>query len=217
MLPGLEAAVDRLVKRGYRDAMWGAAQADPTKPRFARVPAGKEPCQFCLMLASRGFVYTSASAAGDHNQYHSHCACVPVASWESSPLLEGYDPDALYRQYELRSTVPPLLLGGAADWPQWLQPVSLERWRHIVDDHGPDSTTPGKSKFTPDMNIGQAIFDTIVDGDPGGQGMSRWRPDDVASRTRQLPIDGKVVTVKLAYNRDSKDWFVTTAFPDDSR
>jgi len=50
-------------------------------------------------LASRGFVYTSARTAGDHNQYHSHCSCVPVASWESSPLLEGYDPDGLYQQY----------------------------------------------------------------------------------------------------------------------
>jgi hypothetical protein len=99
MLPGLVTAVDRLVRSGYRGGMYGAVKADPMKPRFARVPSGATTCGFCLMLASRGFVYLTAESAGKLNKYHSHCDCVPVASWEKHPLLAGYDPDALYQQY----------------------------------------------------------------------------------------------------------------------
>lgn len=41
--------------------------------RYARVPVGRETCGFCLMLASRGFVYESERSAGELNHYHAHC------------------------------------------------------------------------------------------------------------------------------------------------
>ena len=44
---------------------------DRRRPKFARVPTGAETCDFCLMLASRGFVYRSADSAS-----HSHANCV---------------------------------------------------------------------------------------------------------------------------------------------
>ena len=44
---------------------------DRRRPKFARVPTGNETCDFCLMLASRGFVYRSADSAS-----HSHANCV---------------------------------------------------------------------------------------------------------------------------------------------
>ena len=47
------------------------ARRDRRKPRFARVPAGGETCDFCLMLASRGFVYQTEVAAS-----HAHANCV---------------------------------------------------------------------------------------------------------------------------------------------
>ena len=76
--------------------------ADPTRPRWARVPRGRVTCAFCTMLAGRGFVYTSEEAAGGGlgNVYHAHCDCEPVPSWGEAKLT-GYDPDnldALYRR-----------------------------------------------------------------------------------------------------------------------
>ena len=46
---------------------------DKRKPRYARVPTGSETCDFCLMLASRGFVYNSKSTA---SMGHVHAGCV---------------------------------------------------------------------------------------------------------------------------------------------
>ncbi|MDD6373128.1 MAG: hypothetical protein PUF97_01330, partial [Bifidobacteriaceae bacterium] len=76
--------------------------ADPTHPRWARVPRGRVTCAFCTMLAGRGFVYTSEEAAGGGlgSKYHNHCDCEPVPSWGEAKLA-GYDPrrlDALYRR-----------------------------------------------------------------------------------------------------------------------
>ncbi|MFR0558078.1 toxin glutamine deamidase domain-containing protein [Pseudoscardovia radai] len=76
--------------------------ADPTRPRWARVPRGRVTCAFCTMLAGRGFVYTSEEAAGGGlgNVYHAHCDCEPVPTWGEAKL-SGYDPgrlDALYRE-----------------------------------------------------------------------------------------------------------------------
>ena len=66
--------------------------ADPTKPRWARVPRGRVTCAFCTMLAGRGFVYTSEEAAGGGlgNTYHNHCDCEPVPTWGEAKLA-GYD------------------------------------------------------------------------------------------------------------------------------
>lgn len=56
--------------------------------RWARVPSGSDTCPFCLMLASRGFVYTSAKAAGGH--YHPHCDCRVVAGNDGKTHVEDY-------------------------------------------------------------------------------------------------------------------------------
>lgn len=65
--------------------------ADPTRPRWARVPRGRVTCAFCAMLAGRGFVYTSEEAAGGlGNVYHAHCDCEPVPTWGEAKLT-GYD------------------------------------------------------------------------------------------------------------------------------
>lgn len=79
--------------------------------RYARVPTGKETCGFCLMLASRGFDYTSRKAAGDmgfgFNRFHDRCDCRVVAG-DDFTTVEGYDPDWLYDVYlDARSTIDP--------------------------------------------------------------------------------------------------------------
>ena len=72
--------------------------------RYARVPTGDTTCAFCLMLASRGFVYKSEETAGDtgdlFNRYHDHCDCEVIASFDTgNSLLEGYNPDEYYGMY----------------------------------------------------------------------------------------------------------------------
>ncbi len=92
-----KAANNSVVENGYRDKR---------RPRFARVPTyekGSPPCLFCLMLASRGAVNYSRSSAGEttlgHNRYHNNCKCKIVPVFKSMDI-EGYDPDALYDEWQ---------------------------------------------------------------------------------------------------------------------
>lgn len=60
------------------------------KVRFARVPRSMEPCAWCAMLASRGFVYRTqedAAAASHHD-----CTCDVVPGVKDSTTVPGYDP-----------------------------------------------------------------------------------------------------------------------------
>lgn len=101
-----EAFVARCSERLDYECKVAAAQAcmenarrDRHKPKFARVPAGGETCDFCLMLASRGFVYASEQSA---SHAHANCDCRVVPSWKAMGV-QGYDPDALRDQW--RATV----------------------------------------------------------------------------------------------------------------
>lgn len=92
---------DYEVKRSAGECVKANAARDPLRPRWARVPSGTETCNFCIMLASRGFVYTSEIAASEKKEgghYHPNCDCRIVPGFEGMQV-EGYDPDALYRQW----------------------------------------------------------------------------------------------------------------------
>ena len=93
------------------------ARRDPDRPRFARVPQGEKTCDFCLMLASRGPVYLTAESAGAYTRIHRGCDCKVIAFWDTvedgfsrrrgrGMSIEGYDPDALYKQYQERMKDP---------------------------------------------------------------------------------------------------------------
>ena len=71
---------------------------DKRKPRYARVPTGSETCDFCLMLASRGFVYNSQSTAS-MGHVHSGCDCRIVAGWDGMEV-EDYDPRSIYDRWQ---------------------------------------------------------------------------------------------------------------------
>ncbi|WP_296245173.1 hypothetical protein [uncultured Rothia sp.] len=97
----LTGMVDRIVKAAGRDTITLAAEQDPARPRFARIPSGTETCAFCRMLASRGFDYSSMKAAGADRKFHAHCDCMIVPSWGTkSPRIEGYNPAADYRRFQ---------------------------------------------------------------------------------------------------------------------
>lgn len=94
----LAERVDYEVKRASGECVKSLAKADPLKPRYARVPAGGDTCRFCLMLASRGFVYHNKKTAGENGHYHANCHCRIVPGFGDAPSVAGYDPQAYYDQ-----------------------------------------------------------------------------------------------------------------------
>lgn len=89
---------DYEIRRAANYCITANGARDPLKPKYARVPTGAETCDFCLMLASRGFVYHStSSAAVDHT--HAACDCRVICGFPGDEV-EDYDPDALYRDWQ---------------------------------------------------------------------------------------------------------------------
>lgn len=148
MLRGLLANMDKWVKAGGRGVIEKAVKRDPRKPLFARVPQGAKTCAFCAMLAGRGFVYSSAEAAGAMKQYHNDCDCVPVASWDkSNPKVKGYDDERFEKRYmEARrmledGTVPEELREGLLKIKPYLEPKHKKSWYGPEDPNNVNSIT----------------------------------------------------------------------------
>ena len=95
----IASRADRDLKKISGDTVMRLGQQDRLKPKYARVPTGLETCQFCLMLASRGFVYQNAKAAGEDGHYHANCDCRIMPGFAGMEV-EGYDPDELYRKWK---------------------------------------------------------------------------------------------------------------------
>lgn len=81
-----------------RDAIIAAIKGDRLVLAVAR-GTGPDPCAFCAMLASRGFVYRSEATAGVSDdevfqKYHIHCHCYPIYRWlkvsELPPLSQYF-------------------------------------------------------------------------------------------------------------------------------
>lgn len=100
-----------------RQMMRSNMKNDPDEPRWARVPRGFYTCAFCLMLASRGFVYESQHSAGLElgakgleNYYHEHCDCEVVPQWGAKKLkLKGYEVEkykAIWKNAKANATNP---------------------------------------------------------------------------------------------------------------
>lgn len=103
---GVLDRVDYEIRRAENVSV--ASNAASEGVRYARVPTGLETCGFCIMLASRGFVYTSAEAA---SHSHSSCDCRVIPGFPGAEV-EGYDPSEYLGLYsEARSR----LGGGASD------------------------------------------------------------------------------------------------------
>ena len=67
--------------------------------RCARIPQGPETCKFCIMLASRGFVYADEAKAGKYDKFHDDCDCRIALGFDDAGI-EGYDPDELYQKWK---------------------------------------------------------------------------------------------------------------------
>lgn len=93
-LPEVNKNISRQTKNHAHQTMIDNARKN--KVKFARVPTGLKTCAFCMMLASRGFVYASKQTAGEMMQFHNDCDCQIIAGVED---VEGYDPESLQDQY----------------------------------------------------------------------------------------------------------------------
>lgn len=101
MLALIEGPAQRLIRQAQREAIAESARRDPARARVARIPMGAETCAFCLVLASRGYVYRSEESAGRGNSYHDFCDCEQDITWSRNPELpDGYDPGELYGKYD---------------------------------------------------------------------------------------------------------------------
>lgn len=102
-IPGMTTQLlmrlDYEAKRAAGQTVLDNVARDSRKPRYARIPSGGETCDFCIMLASRGFVYRSAASAGELNHYHANCRCRIVPGFDGAEV-EGYDPDYWYQLYK---------------------------------------------------------------------------------------------------------------------
>lgn len=106
----LQEQLEVEVKRGAAYNTTENARLDDGDVRFARVPQGEKTCDFCIMLASRGPIYWTEESAGAFTKFHPNCDCkiVPffgtredgVSRRASTMTIEGYDPDALYKEYQ---------------------------------------------------------------------------------------------------------------------
>ena len=101
-------------RRAANECIVANAKKDPKKPRWARVPTGDETCEFCIMLASRGFVYGSAELA---SHSHANCDCRIIPGWGRESKVEGYSADDYFNKY-LKSSLN----------------TSIRHSRRIVDD-----------------------------------------------------------------------------------
>jgi hypothetical protein len=99
MLNTLGGALQLHVVNAGRETIRSNAYRDIARPRYARVPTGGKTCAFCLMLASRGFVYASAATAGKGDKYHHDCDCQAIVDFTDDPRIDGYDPGYLYDVY----------------------------------------------------------------------------------------------------------------------
>ena len=95
----LAKEVDRMALQPGRDTISQSVKADPSKPKWARVPSGPETCAFCLVMASRGAVYVSDKTAGGMYGWHSACDCTATPIWDGQAYPDAYEPDALYEVY----------------------------------------------------------------------------------------------------------------------
>lgn len=92
------ARIDYETRKAANECIASNANNDPEKPRWARVPTGVETCKFCIMLASRGFVYHTEETA---SHAHTNCDCRVIPSWDKdNPIVSGYDPDRYYDMWK---------------------------------------------------------------------------------------------------------------------
>lgn len=103
------------------------AKRDPLKPKWARIPEGAETCAYCLILASRGFAYTTEQMA---SHTHENCDCRLVPGWGVADI-EGYAEEH-QRYKDIYETARALLKSD--DMPEELRlRIASAKNKHLAD------------------------------------------------------------------------------------
>mgnify|MGYP007126047937 CR=1 FL=1 len=87
-------SMERIVLDAGRRTILDAVEEDREAIGWARI-TDANPCAFCAMLASRGPVYSEATA---RFEAHPHCACVAAPVWSRDEAWLGHSRD-LYEQW----------------------------------------------------------------------------------------------------------------------
>lgn len=119
------------------DSASGSNKTKQIGVRFARVPQGPS-CGFCIMLASRGFVYASKESAGQFKRFHDDCDCRIVAGMPGT-TVEGYYPEEMYDRYkQCRDAITNGEVGSKNPvWRDW-ERLTPEEQNQYADDTGGD-------------------------------------------------------------------------------
>ena len=88
--------IGKLVKKTSTRTMRKNAARDDAL--MALVPSG-DGCPFCKMLGSRGWESARASKSFEAH-LHAHCRCEYVVRFSDNLEVEGYDPEALYEEFQ---------------------------------------------------------------------------------------------------------------------
>ena len=133
--------IDRWCMTGTRMGIENCVSNDTSNPRWARVPKGKT-CEFCIMLASRGYVYLNKETASLGGSFHDGaCDCAVVPSWVASKI-RGYDPEQLRQRWQAcADTVAGLTTKeGYASYVQAFvadgrhsEPLSYDHWKRNIE------------------------------------------------------------------------------------
>lgn len=173
----VETFVGRCVDRVDREARLAAnrcvehnARRDPRKPRWARVPTGPETCEFCIMLASRGFKYHGKEVA---SHAHANCDCRVIPSWDKArPEVEGYDPDYYLDCYKHRE-----------EHPEIREAINARR-RELYAERKQEAA---KSAMVPSAQKRKGAG--FVDGAPSKKRQPFWQSEEHRHRKREIAIE----------------------------
>lgn len=182
----ISAAARECAERGANESMGQAARAQARGVgkrggrrkgaaargiHFARVPMGPTTCPFCLMLASRGFVYLSEESAGEFDRFHRHCDC-RIVPGTADTKVDGYDPAELYDRWKH----PEKYEEESAGAPTTRQQLEQEARRAYIANGGGMGLSEAEAAER---------FDLLVDGNTDAQLRKYIREHGVGSDNRQ--------------------------------
>ena len=104
-LTGVLGSVQRQVLDGGRQASIDLVGMEPTTTYYQRVASGSKACDFCLMLAGRGAVYTATT--GDFKA-HDSCGCTIQPVFRGTKKRRSTGSGSRRRQWTEYQNVAPL-------------------------------------------------------------------------------------------------------------
>ena len=174
---------------------------------------GSETCDFCTMLASRGFVYHTEETAGEFDHFHSSCRCKVVPGFPTmeryvrngvrvsrglDPSVEGYDPDLYYDMWKHSEKYAEKKIAGALTYKNDTDHKKRDRHASIYfdevrnRDRGIEITTIARNSGLDKETVEKAYDHLFINEYDLETGHHRFDPDyDESESWRRLREGGK--------------------------